>query len=54
MSFLKEESEGLLKKHWNLILEKRFKDTLLLVSRCITEPQMANLKLTVYSVVLWC
>ncbi len=32
MSFLKEESGGLLKKHWNLVLEKRFKETLLLVS----------------------
>ncbi len=32
MSFLKEESGGLLKKHWNLVLEKWFKETLLLVS----------------------
>ncbi len=32
MSFLKEESGGLLKKHWNLVLEKQFKETLLLVS----------------------
>ena len=32
MSFLKEESWGLLKKHWNLVLEKRFKETLLLLS----------------------
>jgi hypothetical protein len=32
MSFLKEESGGLLKKRWNLVLEKRFKETLLLVS----------------------
>jgi hypothetical protein len=33
MSFLKEESGGLLKMHWNLVCEKRFKETLLLVSR---------------------
>jgi hypothetical protein len=33
MSFLKEERGGSLKKHWNLVLEKRFKETLLLVSR---------------------
>ncbi len=33
MSFLKEESGGLLKKHWNLVLEKRFEETLSLVSR---------------------
>jgi hypothetical protein len=33
MSFLKEESGGLLKKHWSLVLEKRFKETILLVSR---------------------
>ena len=33
MSFLKEESGGLLKKCWNLVLEKWFKETLLLVSR---------------------
>jgi hypothetical protein len=33
MSFLKKESGGLLKKHWNFVLEKRFKETLLLVSR---------------------
>ncbi len=33
MSFLKEESGGLLKKHWNLVLEKWFKDTLSLMSR---------------------
>ncbi len=32
MSFLKEESGGLLKKHWKLVLEKRFKETLSLVS----------------------
>jgi hypothetical protein len=32
MSFLREESGGLLKKHWNLVLGKRFKETLLLVS----------------------
>jgi hypothetical protein len=32
MSFLKEESGGLLKKLWNLVLEKLFKETLLLVS----------------------
>jgi hypothetical protein len=32
MSFLKEESWGLLKKHWNLVLEKQFKETLSLVS----------------------
>jgi hypothetical protein len=33
MSFLKEERGGLLKKHWNLVLEKQFKESLLLVSR---------------------
>jgi hypothetical protein len=33
MSFLKEERGGLLKKHWNLILEKWSKETLLLMSR---------------------
>ncbi len=33
MSFLKEERGGLLKKHWKLVLEKRFEETLLLVSR---------------------
>ncbi len=33
MSFLKEESGGSLKKHWNLVLEKRFEETLSLVSR---------------------
>ncbi len=33
MSFLKEETGGLLKKRWNLVLEKRFVETLLLVSR---------------------
>ncbi len=32
MSFLKEVSGGLLKKRWNLVLEKRFKETLLLAS----------------------
>ncbi len=32
MSFLKEEREGSLKKHWNLVLEKWFDETLLLVS----------------------
>jgi hypothetical protein len=32
MSFLKEESGGLLKKHWNLVLENWFEETLLLVS----------------------
>jgi hypothetical protein len=32
MSFLKEERGGLLKKCWNLVLEKRSKGTLLLVS----------------------
>jgi hypothetical protein len=32
MSFLKEESGGLLKKRWNLVLEKQFKETLLLLS----------------------
>ncbi len=32
MSFLKEESGGLLKKRWNLVLEKWLKETLLLVS----------------------
>jgi hypothetical protein len=33
MSLLKEEIGGLLKKHWNLVLKKRFKETLSLVSR---------------------
>jgi hypothetical protein len=33
MSFLKEESGGLLKKRWNLVLEKWFEENLLLVSR---------------------
>ncbi len=33
MSFLKEERGRLLKKHQNLVLEKRSKETLLLVSR---------------------
>jgi hypothetical protein len=33
MSFLKEECGGLLKKRWKLVLEKRFKETLSLVSR---------------------
>jgi hypothetical protein len=33
MSFLKEEHGGLLKKHWNLVLAKWPKETLLLVSR---------------------
>jgi hypothetical protein len=33
MSFLKKESGGLLKKRWNLVLEKQFEETLLLVSR---------------------
>jgi hypothetical protein len=32
MSFLKEESGGSLEKCWNLVLEKWFKETLLLVS----------------------
>ncbi len=32
MSFLKEESKGLLEKHWNLVLEKWFKETLSPVS----------------------
>ncbi len=35
MSFLKEECGGLLKKHWNLVLEKRFSETLPLVSHWI-------------------
>jgi hypothetical protein len=30
---LKEESGGSLKKHWNLVLEKKFEETLSLVSR---------------------
>jgi hypothetical protein len=33
MSFLKEEHGGLLKKRWNLVLEKRSKETLSLMSR---------------------
>jgi hypothetical protein len=32
MSFLKEECERSLKKCWNLVLEKRSKETLLLMS----------------------
>jgi hypothetical protein len=32
MSFLKEESGGSLKKHWNLVLDTQFAETLLLVS----------------------
>jgi hypothetical protein len=32
MSFLKEGRGGLLKKCWKLVLENRFKETLLLVS----------------------
>jgi hypothetical protein len=36
--FLKEERRGLLKKHWNLVLEKRFKENLLLVSRWCRRP----------------
>jgi hypothetical protein len=28
MSFLKEDSGGSLKKHWNLVLEKWFEETL--------------------------
>jgi hypothetical protein len=32
MSFLKEESGGLLKKRWDLVLEKWFKETLSLMS----------------------
>jgi hypothetical protein len=35
MSFLKEERGGLLKKRWNLVLEKWFSETLPLVSRWI-------------------
>jgi hypothetical protein len=35
MSFLKEESGGLLKKHWNLVFEKQFKETLFLMSHWI-------------------
>jgi hypothetical protein len=34
MSFLKEESGGLLRKHWNLVLKKWFEETLSLVSCC--------------------
>jgi hypothetical protein len=33
MSFLKEEHGGSLKKHWKLVLEKWFKETLSFVSR---------------------
>ncbi len=32
MNFFKQESGGLLKKHWNLVLEKQFEETPLLVS----------------------
>ncbi len=32
MSFLKEESWGLFKKHWSFVLEKRFEEPLLLMS----------------------
>jgi hypothetical protein len=35
MSFLKEESGGSLKKRWNLVPEKQFEETLLLMS-CLT------------------
>jgi hypothetical protein len=35
MSFIKEERVGSLRKHWNLVLEKWSKETLLLVSRWI-------------------
>jgi hypothetical protein len=35
MSFLREERGGLLKKRWSLVLEKRFEETLSLVSRWI-------------------
>jgi hypothetical protein len=34
MNFLKEESGGSLKKRWNLVLVKLFKETLLLVNHC--------------------
>jgi hypothetical protein len=33
MSFLKEKGGGSFKKRWNLVLEKQFKETLLLMSR---------------------
>ncbi len=33
MRFLKKESGELLKKHWNLVFEKGFEETLSLVSR---------------------
>jgi hypothetical protein len=33
MSFLKEDRGGPLKKHWKLVLEKQFKETLLFMSR---------------------
>jgi hypothetical protein len=33
MSFLKEESGGSFKKHWSLVLEKWFEETLSLLSR---------------------
>jgi hypothetical protein len=32
MTFLKEEHGGLLKEHWNLVIEKRSKETLSLMS----------------------
>jgi hypothetical protein len=32
MIFLKKEHGGLLRKHWKLVLEKRFEETLSLVS----------------------
>jgi hypothetical protein len=35
MSFFNEEHGGLLKKHWNLVLKKRFPGTLPLVSHWI-------------------
>jgi hypothetical protein len=35
MSFLREERGGSLEKHWDLVLEKRFSETLPLVSHWI-------------------
>jgi hypothetical protein len=45
MSFLKEERGGLLKKHWNLVLEKWSEETLLLVS-CWTHALVGALEIS--------
>jgi hypothetical protein len=45
MSFLKEESGGLLKKHLNLVVEKLFEETLLLLS-CWTRALVGAFKIS--------